>query len=455
MKKNRYANFFLFILLISTTISMFSCGRGTKQPTDVELLSAIENAFVNVAAKSTPAIVGVSTVYLNAAGQYQQLEGSGFIVRKEGYILTNEHVIRDAAKLKIRLLNGSQLDAQLVGTDLNTDIAVLKIDADEELPVLPLADSEKVRVGQFAIAIGNPFRLDYTVTRGIVSGKGRTILHHDPNIIRYEDFIQTDAWINTGNSGGPLLNIHGEVIGINALIRRPDNAPNDPRVPRVVRAGAGFAIPSNLVKKVSNQLIANGRVIRGFLGIGMMEAPQGIRVHKVTRDSPAHRGGLQRGDIIVKYNGQTVQDPNAFKMWIADSQVGKESKITFLRKGQERTLNVIIAEMPIKFTGKAFENDSVAWKTLGLAVRKLEKRDFERYTYLTDTDQGVIVERVEVNKAKIPRGTLIIAINGQKIRDAREFDAFLQAKRDTQQLILEIKNNYGTEKVTLQLKNSE
>ncbi len=455
MKKNRYANFFLFILLISTTISMFSCGRGTKQPTDVELLSAIENAFVNVAAKSTPAIVGVSTVHLNAAGQYQQLEGSGFIVRKEGYILTNEHVIRDAAKLKIRLLNGSQLDAQLVGTDLNTEIAVLKIDADEELPVLPLADSEKVRVGQFAIAIGNPFRLDYTVTRGIVSGKGRTILHDTTSIIRYEDFIQTDAWINTGNSGGPLLNIRGEVIGINALIRRPDNAPNDPRVPRVVRAGAGFAIPSNLVKKVSNQLIANGRVIRGFLGIEMMEVPQGIRVHKVTRDSPAHRGGLQRGDIIVKYNGQTVQDPNAFKMWIADSQVGKESKITFLRNRQERTLNVIIAEMPIKFTGKTFENDSVAWKTLGLAVRKLEKRDFERYTYLTDTDQGVIVERVEVNKAKIPRGTLIIAINGQKIRDAREFDAFLQAKRDTQQLILEIKSNYGTEKVTLQLKNSE
>ncbi len=452
MKKNIFVNYFLFILLIST---IASCGPGTSHPTDIELLSALDNAFVTVAAKSTPAIVGVSSIYMNHENQHQRLEGSGFIFRKDGYILTNEHVIRGGSRLKIRLLDGTEWDANLVGTDLNTDIAVLKIDAEVELPVLPLADSEQVRVGQFAIAIGNPFRLAHTVTRGIVSGKGRTIFR-DIGIIRYQDFIQTDAWINTGNSGGPLLNIRGEVIGINALIRRSDTPSNDKAVPKAVRAGAGFAIPSNLVKKVSKQLVANGRVIRGFLGIGMQRMPRGIRVNRVRQGSPAHRFGLQRGDVIVKYNGQKVQDENEFKMWIADSQIGKQSKITVIRNGQERTFNVIIAEMPVEFTGKAFESDSVAWKTIGVAVRKLEKRDFERYTYLTNTDEGVIVERIKTNapafNARIPIGTLIISINGKKIRDVRAFDAFLQAQRNVPELILDIKSSHGTEQVTLLLK---
>ena len=143
-------------------------------------------------------------------------------------------------------------------------------------------------------------------------------------LFRYQDFIQTDAWINIGNSGGPLLNIHGEVIGVNSLIRRPDNTP----ATNAVRAGAGFAISSNLVQKIGTQLIANGRIIRGFLGIGMREVPEGIRVRNVLKNMPAHLAGLQRGDIIVKYNGQQVKGTDEFKMWIADSPVGQNSKIT-------------------------------------------------------------------------------------------------------------------------------
>ncbi len=435
----------LIIFLVSVSALIFSCSSSTMLPTDVELLSSIENAFVNIAKRSKPAIVGVSVERRHESGTVQQ-EGSGFIFRKDGYILTNDHVVRDAAAIRVQLLDGSQLEAKLTGTDLNTDIAVLKINAKEELPVLELADSEQVQVGQFAIAIGNPFQLNHTVTTGIVSGKERIILP-ERGLARYQDFIQTDAWINTGNSGGPLLNIHGEVIGINTLIRRPDDTP----ATNAVRAGAGFAIPSNLVEKIGRQLIANRRIIRGFLGVRMQPATQGIRVMGVLRNMPAHLGGLQRNDIIVGYDGKRVDDINEFRMWIADSQVGKSSQVTVLREGHERIFTVTIAEMPALQAGRPIENNSVAWRRLGLTVRKLERGDFERYTYLTDEDRGVIVDRVQRN-SPIPQGSLIVTVNGKNVRSAQDFDALLQkVGTDLEQVILEVKNSYGTETVKMKL----
>ena len=442
MKKNIYVCFtFLFFLVSASIIS--SCAFTKDQPTDVELLRSIENAFVSVANRSTPAIVGV----ISEDSEDHRQEGSGFIFRKDGHILTNEHVIRNAKTIKVQLIDESEFDAKLVGVDRSTDIAVLKIDAKRELVVLPLANSEEVQVGQFAIAIGNPFRLNHTVTTGIVSGKGRSFLP-DRGIIRYQDFIQTDAWINTGNSGGPLLNIHGEVIGINSLIRRADNTP----ATGAVRAGAGFAISSNLVEKIGTQLIENGRIIRGFLGIRMEEVRRGIRIEAVYKNMPAHLSGLQQGDIIIKYNGRKVEDTGQFKMWVADSQVGKESKITVLRNGHERMFNVTIEEMPALQAGRPVEIDSVAWRRLGLSVRKLEKGDFERYTYLTDKDRGVIVDMVQVN-SPIPRGTLIVAVNGQSINSVREFEALLQKQqRELDQLILDVKSSHGEEKIPMQLR---
>ena len=442
MKKNIYVCFTLLSFLVSASI-ISSCAFTKDQPTDVELLRSIENAFVGVAKRSTPAIVGV----ISESGEDHRQEGSGFIFRKDGHILTNEHVIRDATTITVQLLDESEFDAKLVGVDRNTDIAVLKIDAKEELPALPLANSEEVQVGQFAIAIGNPFRLNYTVTTGIVSGKGRSFLP-DRGIIRYQDFIQTDAWINTGNSGGPLLNIHGEVIGINSLIRRADNTP----ATGAVRAGAGFAISSNLVEKIGTQLIENGRIIRGFLGIRMEEVRRGIRIEAVYKNMPAHLSGLKRGDIIIKYNGRKVEDTDKFKMWVADSQVGKQSKITVLRNGHERMFNVTIEEMPALQAGRPVEIDSVAWRRLGLSVRKLEKGDFERYTYLTDKDRGVIVDMVQVN-SPIPRGTLITAVNGKNINSVQELEALLQKQQqELEQLVLDVKSSHGEEKITMQLK---
>jgi S1-C subfamily serine protease len=403
------------------------------------MLSAVENAFVDIATNSKPAIVGV--LALNS-DRGQSRWGSGFFFREDGYILTNDHIVHGGERFRVRLLDGSELEAKLVGTDIVTDVGVLKVESEQKFPFLPLADSEKVRVGQFAIAIGNPFRLEYTVTTGVVSGTGRSVLG-GLRFIRYQNFIQTDAWINTGSSGGPLLNIYGEVIGINALIRKIEDTP-DP-----VKAGAGFAIPSNLVDNIGSQLIANGKVIRGYLGIRMEEVANGIRIERVGIDTPADHAGLERRDVIIEYNGKKVQKSLEFQMLIAESQVGKESVIKVLRRGQERTFSVTIVEMPSELVGIPIEDESVSWKTLGLAVRKLERHDFQRYHYLTDEDRGVIVERVKDNapgfKAKIPQGALIVAINGKEISDVQTFEALLQAERDAMELMVEIKSSHGTE----------
>ena len=434
-----YCALFIFVIIFS------SCAKRTEQPSNLELLSSIENAFVDIAAQSKPAIVGIFAGHSN---RDLNRWGSGFFFRQDGYILTNDHIIHGAEYYKVRLLDGSTLDAKLVGTDIITDIGVLKVNREQAFPTLPLADSEKVQVGQFAIAIGNPFQLDYTVTTGIVSGKGRNDLFR-LRFIRYQDFIQTDAWINTGSSGGPLLNIYGEVIGINALIRKVENTPAP------ARAGAGFAISSNLVDTIGNQLIANGKIIRGYLGISMRKVPEGILIRSVELDTPADRAGLRRHDIIVEYNGKKVQENLEFQMLIAESQVGKESIIKVLRRGQERTFNVTIAEMPPERAGLVFEDESVSWKMLGLAVRKLEKGDSQRYTYLTEKDRGVIVERVKENapgfNAKIPRGALILAINGKEISDAQALEALLQAERDALELTFDIKSSHGIEKLTVHL----
>ena len=434
-----YCALFIFVIIFS------SCAKRTEQPSNLELLSSIENAFVDIAAQSKPAIVGIFAGHSN---RDLNRWGSGFFFRQDGYILTNDHIIHGAEYYKVRLLDGSTLDAKLVGTDIITDIGVLKVNREQAFPTLPLADSEKVQVGQFAIAIGNPFQLDYTVTTGIVSGKGRNDLFR-LRFIRYQDFIQTDAWINTGSSGGPLLNIYGEVIGINALIRKVENTPAP------ARAGAGFAISSNLVDTIGNQLIANGKIIRGYLGISMRKVPEGILIRSVELDTPADRAGLRRHDIIVEYNGKKVQENLEFQMLIAESQVGKESIIKVLRRGQERTFNVTIAEMPPERAGLTFEDESVSWKMLGLAVRKLEKGDSQRYTYLTEKDRGVIVERVKENapgfNAKIPRGALILAINGKEISDAQALEALLQAERDALELTFDIKSSHGIEKLTVHL----
>ena len=457
--------FFSLVMSFALFLLLFACRKAQLHPADppqnttagVQLLESIENAFVSIAERSNPAVVGVTASNIERQAvplrRSDRQEGTGFIFRKDGYILTNNHVVDGAKQITIRLFDGREFrDTQLIGVDPNTDVAVLKINVQEELPVLPFADSDRVKVGQFAIAIGNPFQLNYTVTTGIVSGKERSVL---PGFtMHYQDFIQTDAWINRGNSGGPLLNIHGEVIGINSAIRRADDSP----ATEAVRAGAGFAIPINLVRKVSDQLIANGQVIRGWLGIFMSSHADGIRVTRFSDPSPARQGGMEVGDIIVEFNGQETRDVRKFRFLIAESVVGKETSFTVMRRGERKKLSVTIGRMPWRFTGLARESDSPAWTKLGIAVRELGDHDFERYPYLSLEDEGVIIEDVRsdgpVLSAGVPIGTLIVAVNDQPIKNMTDYEKALQNALSKSEIAFEIKNAYtekGTETVTVKI----
>ena len=450
--------FALFLLLFACSKAQLHPANPTHSATSgVQVLESIESAFVSIAERSNPAVVGITASSVERRTiplrRFDRQEGTGFIFRKDGYILTNNHVVSGAKQITVRLFDGREFkDPQLIGVDPNTDVAVLKIDVQQELPVLPFANSDEVKVGQLVIAIGNPFQLNYTVTTGIVSGKGRSLL---PSFtMHYEDFIQTDAWINRGNSGGPLLNIHGEVIGINSAIRRADDAPTV----EAVRAGAGFAIPINLVRKVSDQLIANGQVIRGWLGIFMSSHPDGIRVTRFSDPSPARQGGVEAGDIIVEFNGQETRDVRKFRFLIAESVVGEEVIFTVIRNGMHKKLPVTIGRMPRSFTGLERELDSPSWTKLGIEVRDLGAYDSERYVYLSLEDEGVIVEEVRhdgpVLSAGVPIGTLIVAVNDQRIKNMADYEKALENALDKSEITFEIKNVYteeGTEAVTVKI----
>ena len=467
--KNRYC--FSLVVAFALFFLLFACSKARLHPADppqntasgVQLLESIENAFVSIAERSNPAVVSVTASNIERQAiplrRSDRQEGTGFIFRKDGYILTNNHVVDGAKQITIRLFDGREFrDTQLIGVDPNTDVAVLKINVQEELPVLPFGDSDRVKVGQFTIAIGNPFQLNYTVTTGIVSGKGRSLVPalmiRFQDLIQYQDFIQTDAWINRGNSGGPLLNIRGEVIGINSAIRRPDDSP----AIAAVRAGAGFAIPINLVRKVSDQLIANGQVIRGWLGIVMSSHADGIRVTRFSDPSPARQGGMEVGDIIVEYNGQKTREIRKFRFLIAESMVGEQVAFTVIRDGVRKKLSVTIGRMPRRFTGLEMEPDSESWTKLGITVRELGAYDSERYAYLSLEDEGVIIEEVRsdgpVLSAGVPIGTLIVSVNDQPIKNMTDYEKVLQNALSKSEITFEIKNAYtekGTETVTIKI----
>ncbi len=268
----------------------------------------------------------------------QRSLGSGVIINPDGFIVTNHHVVEGTDAIQVRLSTGKQYRAEIIGTDPKTDLALIRVRAGAPLPVVPLGDSDALEVGDWVVAIGNPFGLDHSVTAGIVSGKGR-VLGAGP----YDDYIQTDAAINPGSSGGPLFNLRGEVVGINTAV--------------IPQSRIGFAIPSNLAKGILLQLRARGRVTRGWLGVVVQQVspeaaesfglkePQGALVAEVAPDSPAARAGIRRGDVIVRFGGTPVVEVRDLPRLVAERPVGAEAEAAILRDGKPMTVHIRVGEL--------------------------------------------------------------------------------------------------------------
>ncbi len=364
-------------------------------------------------------------------------QGSGFIVSADGYILTNNHVVGDADKIMVKLEDGRVFKAKTIGTDPHTDVAVIKIDA-KNLPVLQLGDSDVLEVGEWVIAIGNPFGLSHTLTAGIVSAKGRSSL----GIADYENFIQTDAAINPGNSGGPLVNLEGKVIGMNTAIFSRSGG----------YMGIGFAIPINMVKAIWDQLIKHGSVIRGYLGIVIQELTpdlaktfgldgrKGILVAQVSEGSPAEKAGLKQGDVIVEFDGKPVERMGAFRNHVSLKEPGTKEKLTVLRDGKPKTLTVTIGKLPA--SGPAAGAPSHSWQKLGITVKTLTRELAERFGYQGET--GVIVTQVTpgsvAEMAGIRSGTLIKEVNRKLINNVDEFEQAIKQSATKGAVLLLIKD---------------
>ena len=409
------------------------------------MLRALEDAFSAVADRATPAVVNVSTVGARVSNgdddRYREFfgdelyeryfgrrpredgrtSGSGVIVDPKGYILTNNHVIENAREITVRLSDSRKFSATLVGRDPKTDLAVLKVQASAALPTAELADSDRLRVGQWAIAIGNPFGLDRTVTVGIISATARTRV----GVATYENFIQTDASINPGNSGGPLLNVDGKVIGINTAIVASGQ-------------GIGFSIPINEAKAVMAQLIAKGRVVRGWLGVAIQDITdelassfgvrerEGVLVADVMKGGPAETAGLRAGDVVVEVNGVRVREVPDLQRRVAGLAPGERVRIVVVRDGARQPATVTIGEMPSEeptVRAQAGEDG------FGLHVEPLSPGIADRLNLAVS--QGVFVVDVAAGgpaaRGGLRRGDVILEVGRQPVSDVQTFGQALAA----------------------------
>ncbi len=344
----------------------------------------------------------------------QRSLGSGFIIDHEGHIITNNHVIEGASEIRVRLSTGKEFDAEVVGRDSKTDLALIKIKSPRDLPIVDLGDSNKLEIGEWVMAIGNPFGLSHTVTVGIVSAKGR-VIGSGP----YDDFIQTDASINPGNSGGPLFNLQGEVIGINTAIVASGQ-------------GIGFAIPINVAKEVIPQLKKKGKVTRGGIGVYVqkmtddlaksfkLEKAKGALVADVIPGGAADTGGIRRGDVILKFDGKEIGEMNELPRLVAATPVGKEVPVEIWREGKPLTVKLKVGELkdePVAQTEEKTEVD------LGMSVQEITP-EMARQLLLREPG-GVMVSQVEpgstADEAGVQRGDVIREINGKGVRSLADY----------------------------------
>jgi serine protease Do len=371
--------------------------------------------------------------------------GSGVIVRSDGYLLTNNHVIDGATDITVTLGDKREFKAKVVGADPKTDVAVLKIDA-SNLPTLPLADSTKARVGDIVLAMGNPFGLGQTVTMGIISAQGRTNL----GIEDYEDFIQTDAPINPGNSGGALINTRGELVGINTAILA-NNGGNQ---------GVGFAVPMNLAHSVMTQVMEHGKVVRGYLGVvpenitpalahafSLKASQQGVLIGDVTADAPAGKAGIQRGDVVTDVNGEKIEDANQLRMKISLMNPGTTANLQVLHDGSEKTVAVKLGELP-GTAAHATEHGEDSGSTSALEGVNVDSLDSQtaREMRLSPNVHGVVVTDIDQSSAAfnagLRQGDVIQEVNRKPVTSVSDFDSVMHNASGGNILLLVNRNGY-------------
>lgn len=364
--------------------------------------------------------------------------GSGVIISEDGYILSNNHVVEGAKEVSVTLANEKEYPAEVVGLDPKTDLAVLKIKAPKDLPKATLGNSESLKVGDWVVAIGNPFGLNHTVTSGIVSAKGRVI-----GAGPYDNFIQTDASINPGNSGGPLFNMKGEVVGINTAI-----------IPQ--GQGIGFAIPVNTAKPLIPQLVEHGEITRGYLGVNIqtitpdlakaleVEEHSGALVADVTPDSPAAKAGIERGDIIIDFDDQKIKDSRDLPAKVAATPVGEEVELTVLRDGQEKQLTVSVGELAAddSFHGKADDAGKGKW---GLQLHDLDENVAQQLR--VEAQDGVAIVGVEpgsaASEAGLRKGDVIVEVNRKAVDSVNEVKKQLRDSKNKDKLLLLVQRENG------------
>jgi serine protease Do len=379
--------------------------------------------------------------------------GSGVIITRDGYILTNNHVVKGAQKLTVVLSDKKKYAAKVIGTDPQTDVAVVKIDA-HDLPAATLGNSDSVRVGQWVIAVGNPFQLMHTVTAGIISAKGRSSV----NLAEYEDFIQTDASINPGNSGGALADLDGNIIGINTAIYSPSGG----------NIGIGFAIPINMARSVMDQLISKGKISRGYLGLIPqdidenlakalhLKTTKGSLVGDVSKDGPADKAGIKRGDIITTFNGKEIKNSLELRNIVAETAPGSKVKVGLLRNSKEMEVTVELGERPNNLGSAATKTkkpEEQASKKFGFSIQSLTPDIAKQLGY--ENDHGVVVASVTpgsvAEDAGIKKGDLIKQINQKDIISVDDFNRIARDLKSGESVALLMRRGQNTFFVAIQL----
>lgn len=463
-EKTRAGNLFLAISIMI----FFSCALHAAEKKD-NFLQKYNESIIDITKKNIPVVVNISAIKEMPKNEMHEYDmfgnplrkypfkmpvepkalGSGVIIDKRGYIVTNNHVVKDTRMIKVTLSDRREFSCQILGSDPATDIAIIKIEGKvpDDLPVVDLADSETIRVGELAIAIGNPFGFAHTVTTGIISATGRQSV----GLADYENYIQTDAAINPGNSGGALININGKMIGINTAIFSKSGG----------YMGIGFAIPSNMIKEVANDLISKGKVVRGWLGVYIQdvskdiaesfkyEKDKGVLVSDIVKGSPAEGTSIKRGDIITNVDTTPINDVNHLRRVVAIKKPGSKAKISIFRDGKTIEIAMTVGTLPDKPVATDMEPVEKE-DTLGMVIKDIDEEI--SYKYRTADKTGVAVTQVKQNSpaaaAGIIVGDVIKEIERNPIENSRDYFRILSNLKGKKKLLLLITRG-GTYRFTI------